>query len=92
MKRGDHIKIKIQKFVRDKIRELDKKYEIINTNNEKSLKEARRLMELKQDNATLNYDLNHKILDAKISALSKIVYIGIGVVLVIEIIFKIYFK
>jgi len=92
MKRGDHIKIKIQKFVRDKIRELDKKYEIINTNNEKSLKEARRLMELKQDNATLNYDLNHKILEAKISALSKIVYIGIGVVLVIEIIFKIYFK
>jgi len=92
MKRGDHIKIKIQKFVRDKIRELDKKYEIINTNNNKSLKEARRLMELKQDNATLNYDLNHKILEAKISALSKIVYIGIGVVLVIEIIFKIYFK
>ena len=92
MKRGDHIKIKIQKFVRDKIRDLDKKYEIINTNNEKSLKEARRLMELKQDNATLNYDLNHKILEAKISALSKIVYIGIGVVLVIEIIFKIYFK
>lgn len=52
--------------------------------------------QLKEQNSTFitreSYELNMRVIEAKIETLQKMVYIGIGIVLVLEVLLKVFIK
>ena len=81
MRSDQFIKVKIQKHVRDKVRELEKRMNLTFAKNDLAL-----------DKAANEYELRHTILENRVSNLTKLVYIGVGICFAFELLSKILWK
>ena len=98
------ITIDTKNYIDDRLREFEKRQNIVNKKDRDALREAKREMDrrlegMNEFRAQLTsqtrefirreeYQLSEKLINQKHEGLSKIVYIGIGVVIVLELLLK----
>ena len=83
-----HVKVKIQKFVKNEVHTLRKEFKLTASKDRIALLEARRLYDINHKSLKHQVKRDYKDLNRRERDLSRIVYIGVGVVFVLEIIFR----
>lgn len=99
-----YLSVDIREYIDREIKHLEEKYLIINKKNSIALDKAEKGMERrlegmnefreqleKQTRSFVTrgeYDINKKYIEQKVSTNSKLIYIGVGIVFVLEILFR----
>ena len=102
------LNVEIRDYINNEIKHLEEKYTIINEKNDVALKKNERAMnrrlrgmnefraQLEQQTRTFmtkdEYKINERLVNQKIDTLTKIVYIGVGVIFVLQLVFQFVFK
>jgi len=92
MSHPNHIKIKIQKLIRDKVREVEKRFIMTAKKDQAIAEESKRIYELNHIHLDDKVTHHYNDLDIRVKNLSRLVYMGVGGALLLEIIFRFFYK